>query len=95
MDITQGNRNVFEDIGFAPEEATNLKVRTDLMLNLRRLIEKKGWTQAEAAERLDETQPRISNLMTGEIDRFSIDKLVNMLSRAGLRVRVEVESTAA
>ena len=42
-----------------------------------------------------ETQPRISNLMKGEISRFSIDKLINMLARAGLRVRFEIEAKAA
>lgn len=37
-----------------------------------------------------ETQPRISNLINGDINRFSIDKLIEMLSRAGMEVKVEV-----
>ena len=58
-------------------------------------IQKQGWTQKEAAEFLRETQPRISNLMSGEISRFSIDKLINLLGRVGMEVRVEVVSKAA
>jgi predicted XRE-type DNA-binding protein len=95
MAVIQGSDNVFEDLGFAPEEATNLKIRADLMLDLRQYVQERGWTQAEAAVFFGETQPRISNLMKGEISRFSIDKLINMLARAGMRVRVEVEKQAA
>ena len=65
------------------------------MLDLRQYIRDHGWTQAEAAAFFSETQPRISNLMNGEISRFSVDKLINMLTRAGMRVRVEVEKKAA
>jgi predicted XRE-type DNA-binding protein len=95
MQIIHGSDNVFEDVGFAKEESANLKVRADLMLDLRQYIEGRGWTQADAAAFFSETQPRISNLMKGEIGRFSIDKLINMLARAGIRVRVKTESKAA
>ena len=91
----RGSDNVFEDLGFAAEEAANLKVRTDLMLDLRRYIQDRGWTQAEAATFFGETQPRISNLLKGEISRFSIDKLINLLARAGLEVQVETKPKAA
>jgi predicted XRE-type DNA-binding protein len=50
-----------------------------LLLDLRKYIRARGWTQAEAAAFFGETQPRISNLLKGEISRFSIDKLINML----------------
>lgn len=93
--ISHGSNNVFEDLGFEAEEAANLKVRADLMLDLRQYIQEQGWTQAEAAAFLGETQPRISNLMKGEISRFSVDKLINMLARAGIQVRVETKLKAA
>jgi predicted XRE-type DNA-binding protein len=93
--ILRGSDNVFEDLGFAAEEAANLKVRADLMLDLRRYIQARRWTQAEAASFFGETQPRISNLMKGEISRFSVDKLINMLARAGIEVRVETKLKAA
>lgn len=82
--------NIFEELGFDKEEANNLTIRADLMLDLRKFIQSNNWTQAEAAVFFGETQPRISNLMNGDIDRFAIDKLVQMLSRAGMEVRVLV-----
>ena len=94
-EIIRGSTNVFEDLGFEPAEAANLKVRADLMLDLRRYIQRRGWTQAEAAEFFHETQPRICNLLKGEIARFSIDKLINMLARAGITVSVETKLRAA
>jgi predicted XRE-type DNA-binding protein len=95
IQVLRGSENVFEDLGFEAEEAANLKVRTDLMLDLRRYIQERGWTQAEAATFFGETQPRISNLLKGEVSRFSIDKLINLLARAGLEVRVETKLKAA
>jgi predicted XRE-type DNA-binding protein len=95
IQVTHGSDNVFEDVGFEAEEAANLKVRADLLLDLRQYIQARGWTQAEAAAFFGETQPRISNLLKGEISRFSIDKLINMLARAGIRVRLETKPRAA
>jgi predicted XRE-type DNA-binding protein len=86
---------VFEDVGFEAEKAANLKISADLLLDLRQHIQERGWTQAEAAAFFGETQPRISNLLKGEISRFSIDKLVNMLAHAGIRVRLETKPRAA
>jgi predicted XRE-type DNA-binding protein len=93
--FTVGGSNVFEDLGFETEEAINLKIRADLMIDLRHFIQSQKWTQAEATEFLGETQPRISNLMNGDIDRFSIDKLVQLLTRAGMHVQVSVSNRAA
>jgi len=95
LTVTQGSSNVFEDLGFKPAEAANLKIRADLMLDLRRHIQLNGWTQAQAAEFFGETQPRISNLLKGEISRFSMDKLIVMLARAGITVLVETKRRAA
>lgn len=93
--ITQGGQNVFADLGFDEEEALNLKIRADLMLSLRRFIESQGWTQKKAALFFGESQPRISDLMNGDIERFSIDKLVKMLSQSGMEVKIEVGAKAA
>jgi predicted XRE-type DNA-binding protein len=96
IEVIHGSDNVFEDLGFSKEEAANLKIRAKLMLYLRDYIQKEqGWTQAQAAAFFGETQPRISNLLKGEIGRFSVDKLINMLARAGKRVDVSTESRAA
>ncbi len=82
----RASRNIFRDLGFSPEEAENLKSRSDLMIRLSHIIETRGLTQAAAAKLLGVTQPRISDLTRGRIDRFSVDSLIEMLGRAGIRV---------
>lgn len=91
--ITRSSGNVFEDLGFAPEEAEHLKIRSSLMVHLRNVIEAKGLKQAEAAKLFGVTQPRISNLVQGKIHLFSIDTLVDMLTHAGVRVKFVVTSS--
>jgi predicted XRE-type DNA-binding protein len=82
--------NVFRDLGFSAEEAENLKIRADLMIELTQLIEAQDLTQAAAAKLLGVTQPRISDLTRGKIDRFSVDSLIEMLGHAGASVSVVV-----
>jgi predicted XRE-type DNA-binding protein len=86
--IRRSSGNVFRDLGFRTDEAENLKLRADLMIELRKLIERRELTQVEAAALLGVTQPRISDLVRGKIDRFSIDTLVAMLGHAGVRVQL-------
>ena len=81
--------NAFEAVSF-PAEAEHLRIRADLMLEVERLLAARRLTQAEAAKLLHVSQPRISDLMRGKIDRFSIDTLVDMLSRAGADVTIKV-----
>ena len=88
--ITRSSGNVFEDLGFSHEEAAHLRVRSALMATLRQAIAKQGLTQAQAAALLGVTQPRISDLVRGKIDLFSIDTLVDMLARAGFHVELRV-----
>ena len=90
-DITHSSGNAFEDLGFEGGEAENLRVRARLMAPLERSIRERGITQAEAARELGTTQARISELMNGKIQAFSIDALINMLDRAGLEVDVNVQ----
>ena len=86
--LTRSSGNIFRDLGFSPDEAEYLKVRSELMVKLQKVIKARGLTQAEAAERLGVTQPRVSDLMRGRIDLFSIDTLIDMLARLGLRAKV-------
>jgi predicted XRE-type DNA-binding protein len=86
--LRRSSGNVFRDLGFPAEEAENLRIRSELMARLSRVIEREGLTQGEAAQLLGVTQPRVSALVRGKIDLFSIDTLVKMLSRMGLRVTV-------
>jgi predicted XRE-type DNA-binding protein len=87
--------NVFRDLGFGAEEAANLKLRAMLMVELEKYIQEKHLTQKRAAERLGVTQPRISDLMRGKIELFSVDTLITMLTHAGLRVDVRVRRSVA
>lgn len=84
------SQNVFRDLGFANIEAENLRIRSALMIILTEHIQRAGLTQKQAAETLGVTQPRISDLMRGRIDVFSIDTLIAMLSRAGVKTTIRV-----
>ena len=89
-DVTSSNGNVFEDIGFGFEEAANLKIRSDLMIALVKWIQIKEYRQATAAEMLGVGRPEISDLQRGKVQKFSIDKLVTMLQKAGKNVSFQV-----
>lgn len=84
--LRRSSGNVFRDLGFPPAEAENLRIRSELTARLRKLIENEGLTQATAARLLGVSQPRVSDLVRGRIELFSIDTLVNMLAKAGVRV---------
>ena len=83
--ITPRGRSVFYDLGFDEAEARVLKIRADLMAALRDRIEKKGWTQNEAAKKLGITQPRISALTKGAWRDFSVDMLLLLAARLELQ----------
>ena len=86
--------SVWDAIEDTPAEAANMRVRSELMIALKTRIEAKGWTQAEAARVMGVTQPRVSDLVRGKIDRFGLDALVAMASAAGLAVEVRVREAA-
>lgn len=86
----RGSKNVFRDLGFGQEEAENLRVRAALMVELTERLRRARLTQKEAAETLGVTQPRISDLTRGKIDVFSIDTLVAMLSRIGIKTTIRI-----
>lgn len=86
--------SVWDAIEKTPAQAENLKLRSSLMLALKKHIEREGLSQTEAAKVFGVTQPRISNLMHGKIEVFGLDMLVNMLAAAGLRVSLRVKKAA-
>lgn len=89
--VRRSRGNVFRDLGFPDEEAESLRLRAELMIQVRRVIERRKLKQATAAKLFGVTQPRVSDLVRGKIDLFSIDTLVDMLARAGIRVRLTVQ----
>lgn len=74
--------------------AENMRIRSALMQELVAYIDKTGMTQAQAARQFGVTQPRISDLVRGKIDLFSIDGLVNMLTAAGLHLDLRVREAS-
>ena len=94
LKIERGSGNVFRDIGFAPEEAQNLHLRSELMTRVEQFVKRSGVTQTAAARALGITQPRLNDLLRGKIDKFSLDALVNMLGHAGMRVELRVKKAA-
>lgn len=84
--------NIFEDLGFESSEAANLKIRANLLIQLREYIRNQGLKQEDAAKRLGITQPDVSAIMNGKIQLFSIDKLINLLSQIGFRVEIDSNS---
>jgi predicted XRE-type DNA-binding protein len=93
--VTAAGGNVFDDLGFPPAEARNLFLRSQLMTAVMDVIESRRLTQVRAAKLFRVTQPRISDLVRGKIDRFTLDALVNMLTQAGIKVTLLVGRTAA
>lgn len=89
--IHRSSGNVFTDLGFPPEEAAHLLIRADLMIQLESILKERGLTQAKAAKLLGVSQPRISDLVRGRIELFSIDTLVDMLARLGVSVTLRTK----
>jgi len=85
---------VWDAIEDTPGEALNMRLRSDLMILLERHIRASGLTQKDAARLLGVTQPRVSDLLSGKIDRFSVDALVNMAAAAGLYIELKVMNAA-
>jgi len=86
---TKSSGNIFVDLGFDQSEATVLQMRANLMGDLRRYIEKQKLTQAQAAKRLGIAQSRVSDLVRGKWDKFSLEMLITLEARLGRTVRVE------
>src|SRR5712692_9372881 len=85
-----GSGNVFADLGFQDAEERLLKAK--LATKIAQLIEKKGWTQAQTAERTALDQPKVSRLLRGQLSGFSADRLFAVLNRLGHSVEVRISA---
>ena len=90
----RGSGNVFLDLGFDKAEAENLKMRAQLMMRIDDFCRQGDMTQAAAAKVLGISQPQLSALLKGKIGQFSLDALVNIANRAGLKVRLVIRKAA-
>ncbi len=90
LKMTKGSNNIFADLGFDEEEAQNLLLRSQIMIAITKWFEHSNLTQAAAAKILSISQPRMNQLLKGKINEFSLDTLVNMATRAGMRVGLSI-----
>lgn len=82
--------NVFEDLGFDPAEAAILQMRAELMNDLRHYIKEQNLTQTQAAKQLGVSQSRVSDLVRGRWDLFSLEMLITLEAKVGREVRLEL-----
>ncbi|MFZ0845520.1 MAG: XRE family transcriptional regulator [Pseudolabrys sp.] len=87
--------SVWDAIEPTRAKAANMKARAEMMIAIRETVAAWNITQAAAAKRLGLTQPRMNDLLRGRIDKFSLDALMNLATRAGIAVRLEVVRPAA
>jgi predicted XRE-type DNA-binding protein len=87
--VVHSSGNVFIDLGYPPDEAAILQMRADLMADLRKYIKTKKLTQARAAEILGVSQSRVSDLIRGKWERFSLEMLITLATRAGMHVSLK------
>lgn len=100
--VTKPGANLFLELGFSPQEAKRLQavsrrqindarlLKQQLMEELSAWIEKHHLKQAEAAEILMVSRPRVSDVVNKKTAKFTIDTLVEMLSRVGKPVKLAV-----
>ncbi len=84
--IVKSSGNVFLELGFPPEEAAILQMRAEIMADLRKFIERKKLTQSKAAEILGISQSRVSDLIRGKWEKFSLEMLIALATKAGMRI---------
>ena len=94
LSICAGSDNVYRDLGFPEAEAQNLLLRGDLVIHIRKVIDKLGITQAEAAKRAGITQPRMNDLIKNRTHKFTLDSLVNVAAQLGYTVKLTLKKVA-
>jgi predicted XRE-type DNA-binding protein len=87
--------SVWDALEDTPEKAANMKARSALLMAIQETVEKWDATQAQAAKRLQISQPRLNDLLRGKIGKFSLDALVELASHAGLKVSMKITKQAA
>jgi predicted XRE-type DNA-binding protein len=87
--VVNSSGNVFIDLGYTPNEAAIFQMRADLMADLRKFVKAKRLTQAKAAEILGVSQSRVSDLIRGRWERFSLEMLITLATKAGKRVTLK------
>lgn len=87
----EGSDNVFRDLGFPEEEAVNMLARSEMIIQIKEILDERELTQNEAAKLLGVRQPRVSALYTGKLNDFTIDMLMKWLTILGKKVTIQIE----
>lgn len=82
--------NVWEALENTPAEAASMTMRSNLLIAIEQQVRAWKLTQAAAAKRLGITQPRLNDLLRGKIDKFSLDMLIDLAAKAGVKVRMQI-----
>ena len=91
VEVQRSSGNVFADLGLP--DAEKLKVKTGLVIEIRKAMRRLGLTQQEAAKRMGVSQPKISDMMRGDFSNISERKLMDCLNRLGYDIEIKVKST--
>ena len=93
IEIHESSGNIFADLDLPDAEERYAKAMISRLIA--KAIEARGLTQAEAADLLGTTQPKVSAVVRGPLAGFSMERLFRFLTALGMNVRVEVESSGA
>jgi predicted XRE-type DNA-binding protein len=88
-EVHESSGNVFADLGLPDAEERYAKAMISRVIA--RVIDLRGLTQAQAAELLGTTQPKVSAVVRGQLAGFSMERLFRFLTALGMNVRVEVQ----
>ncbi len=91
IEVQRGSGNVFADLGLP--DAEKLKIKTGLVIEIRKAMRRLDLTQQEAAKRMGLTQPKVSDMMRGDFSNLSERKLMDCLTRLGYNIEIKVRPT--
>ncbi len=89
VEVQRGSGNVFADLGLP--DADKLKIKSGLVIEIRKAMRRLGLTQQEAAKRMGITQPKVSDMMRGDFSNLSERKLMDCLNRLGYDIEIKVK----
>lgn len=93
IEVQRGSDNVYADLGLP--DADKLKIKTGLVIEIRKAMRSGGLTQQEAAKRMGITQPKVSDMMRGDFSNLSERKLMDCLTRLGYDIEIKVRPANA
>ena len=88
IEVQRSSGNVYADLGLP--DAEKRKIKTGLVIEIRKAMRSLGLTQQEAAKRMGITQPKVSDMMRGDFSNLSERKLMDCLNRLGYDIEIKV-----